>query len=541
MGRARVVAGRPALAAALLMALLLLATLLLLAPAPAPASAAASAFPDVGKGHVAYDAIEYMAGAGIISGFKDGTFGPEKTLTRGQATKILVLWRGVPLNSGGPYFSDLDSVYGKYVQAAAAQGWITGYDDGRFRAYNTLTREQMAIIMVRAMGWDADARSLSGAHIVEILSAFSDQAGITADARPYAALAVERGLFNGSKGELKPQDGITRGQFSLVVFRAELSMMAVIQQVRVAGDYPDRTRVVFDLSRAPGAVTAAISADGTFTVDYAGGAIAGTLSQAIDSAEVKSVGARQFAYSPRTVRIALKLARYRTFRVMSLAPSGDQGFRLVVDVFPRVDGPEGDGPPLICVDAGHGGIDSGAVGATGTFEKDFNLSIALMLAQDLRAAGLRVIMTREDDTLPGPTVAEALHRRAEIANTARANLFVSVHNNAAGDPEAEGTETFYWGTPDNYSVEGKLLAEAIQRNLLEAIDSVDRGARTHWRNLVVLAETDMPAALAEVGFVTNPEEEAKLKDSAYQKAGAQGIANGVLEYLKWSVTVYTRE
>ncbi len=51
----------------------------------------------------------------------------------------------------------------------------------------------------------------------------------------------------------------------------------------------------------------------------------------------------------------------------------------------------------------------------------------------------------------------------------------------------------------------------------------------------------MPAALAEVGFVTNPEEEAKLKDSAYQKAGAQGIANGVLEYLKWSNTVYTSE
>ncbi len=447
MGRARVVAGRPALAAALLVALLLLATLLLLAPAPAPASAAASAFPDVGKGHVAYDAIEYMAGAGIISGFKDGTFGPEKTLTRGQATKILVLWRGVPLNSGGPYFSDLDSVYGKYVQAAAAQGWITGYDDGRFRAYNTLTREQMAIIMVRAMGWDADARKLSGARVAEILSAFSDQASITADARPYAALAVERGLFNGSKGEFKPQDGITRGQFSLVVLRAELSMRAVIQQVRVAGDYPDRTRVVFDLSRAPGAVTAAISVDGTLTVDYAGGAIAGTLSQATDSAEVKSVGARQFAYNPRTVRIALKLARYRTFRVMSLAPGGNEGYRIVVDVFPRLDGPEGDGPPLICVDPGHGGIDSGAVGATGTFEKDFNLSIALLLAQNLRAAGLRVIMTREDDTLPGATVSEALYRRAEIANTARANLFVSVHNNAAGDPEAEGTETFYWGTP----------------------------------------------------------------------------------------------
>ncbi len=514
--------------------------MLLLIAMPTTA-AAASTFPDVGKSHVAYDAVEYLAGAGIISGFKDGSFGPEKMLTRGQATKILVLWRGIPLKSGGPYFSDLDVIYGKYVQAAAAQGWITGYDDGRFRAYNTLTREQMAIIMVRAMGWEADAKKLTKSHTAEILSAFSDEASITADARQYVALAVERGLFNGSKGQIMPQNGITRSQFSLVVFRAELTMRTVIEDVRPDGHYTDRTRVVIGLSRAPGAVKAAISADGTLTVDYTDGAIAGTPSWTIGSAEIKSVSARQFAYDPRTVRITVKLARYRTFRVMSLVPAGDQGYRLVVDVVPRVDGPEGDGPPLICVDPGHGGIDTGAVGVTGTFEKDLNLSMALLLAQDLRNGGLRVVMTRETDVLPGATVSEALHRRAEIANEACANLFVSVHNNAAGDPAAEGTETFYWGTPAKYSVEGKLLAEAIQRNLLEAIDSVDRGARTHWINLVVLAETDMPAALAEVGFVTNPEEEALLKTPKYQAAAAQGIADGVLEYLRWSTTVYTTE
>ncbi len=521
-------------------AALLLSALLLLVPAPTLA-AAVPAFPDVGKSHVACDAVEYLAGAGIISGFKDGSFGPEKTLTRGQATKILVLWRGIPLNLVGPYFSDLDIVYGKYVQAAAAQGWITGYDDGRFRAYNTLTREQMAIIMVRAMGWEADARKLTKSRTGEILSAFADQASITTDGRPYVALAVERGLFNGSKGQIMPQNGITRSQFSLVVFRAELSLRAVIEDVGPDSGYADRTRVVINLSRAPGAVKVAIAASGMLSIDYTDGAIAGTPSWTIGSAEVETVSAHQFAYDPRTVRVTVKLARYRTFRVMSLAPSGGQGYRIVVDVIPRVDGPEGDGPPLICVDAGHGGSDTGAVGATGTFEKDFNLSIALLLAQDLRDAGLRIVMTRETDILPGADVSEALHRRAEIANEASANLFVSVHNNAHSDPTSEGTETFYWGTPETYSVEGKLLAEAIQRNLLEAIESVDRGARTHWRNLVVLAETDMPAALAEVGFVTNPEEEALLKTPAYQAAAAQGIAEGVLEYLKWSTTVYTTE
>jgi N-acetylmuramoyl-L-alanine amidase len=514
---------------------LLLTGSFLLGPALPVASAHPSSFPDVAESIPAHDAIEYLAGAGIISGFADGTFGPEKTLTRGQATKILVLWRGVTPVSDGPYFSDLDIVYRSYVLTAATQGWITGFADGSFRPYVTLTRQQMAVIMVRALGWEAEAEALSSAQIADTLAAFSDQADISSAARPYLALAVARGLFNGAHGTLMPQDSITRGQFCLVVFRAELNSLAVVQQVRSASDYPDKTRVVIDLSRAPGTVTAAISADGSLTVDYTGGGIGGVLTQAIDSPEVKTVTARQFAYDPRTVRITFALTRYQTFRVMSLAPSEDKGYRIVVDAFRRVDGPAGDGPPLICVDPGHGGTDTGAIGTTGTKEKDINLSIATFLAQDLRDAGLSVIMTREDDTLP------TLQQRTEIANAALANLFVCVHNNAAGDPEANGTETYYWGTPDDYSPEGKLLAEAIQRNLLATCGSADRGARTHWLNLVVLAQTDMTAALVEVGFLSNAEEEAKLNTPAYQQAAAQGITKGILEYLKWSTTVYTSE
>jgi N-acetylmuramoyl-L-alanine amidase len=502
---------------------------------PAPALAHSSSFPDVSESSSAHDAIEYLTGAGVVSGFKGGMFAPGDTLKRGQATKVLVLWKRVALVANGSSFTDLDDVYRSYVQTASAQGWITGYPDGSFKPYATLTRQQMAIIMVRAMGWDAEARKLSASQIDTTLSAFSDQLQIAAVARPYVALAVMRGLFGGSDGYFNPRDGITRAQFSLVVFRAELSTLAVIQQVHFADDYPDKTRVVIDLSRAPGEVTAAISAEGALTVDYTGGAIAGTLSQPVGSCEVKSVGARQLKYAPRTVRVTLDLARYQTFRVMSLAPSEDKGHRIVVDAFRRVDGPLGDGPPLICVDPGHGGEDSGAIGVAGTKEKDLNLAIGLFLAQNLRDAGLRVMMTREDDTLP------TLQGRADLANAAPASLFVSVHNNAAGDPEANGTESFYWGTPEDYSAEGKLLAEAIQRNLVAAIGSVDRGARTHWRNLVVLAETDMTAALAEVGFVTNAAEEAKLLTPAYQQAGAQGIAKGILEYLKWSTTVYTAE
>jgi N-acetylmuramoyl-L-alanine amidase len=512
-----------------------LAAALLLGPGAPGAQAHSASFPDVSEVIPAHDAIEYMTGARIISGFKDGTFGPEKTLTRGQATKVLVLWRELPLVSNGPSFTDLDAIYHDYVVTAAAKGWITGFPDGAFRSYSTLSRQQMAIIMVRAMGWETDAQKLSASKIEEVLGGFSDAVDIATVARPYVTMAVQKGLFGGSNGRFNPKDGITRAQFCLVVFRAELSIRTVVTQIRSAADYPDKTRLVLDLSAAPGTVAAAVSADGKLNVDYTGGAIGGILSQAVGSTEVKSVTVRQQGYSPRTVRISIDLARYQTFRVMSLAPSEGYGYRIVVDAFRRFDGPLGDGPPLICVDPGHGGSDSGAVGVAGTFEKDVNLAIGLLLAQDLRAAGLNFIMTREGDTLP------TLQGRCDFANAAPASLFVAVHNNAAGDPKAEGTETFYWGTPDSYSAQGKLLADSIQRNLLDAIDSYDRGARTHWINLAVLAGTDMTAALTEVGFLTNAEEEAKLIKPEYQKSAAQGIAAGILEYLKWSTTVYTTE
>jgi N-acetylmuramoyl-L-alanine amidase len=485
----------------------------------------------------AYDAIGFLSEADIISGYEDGSFGPADTLKRGQATKMLVLWQGVTPIADASSFPDLDDVYRPYIETACDEGWITGYPDGRFKPYSTLTRQQMAIIMVRAMGREDVALGLSEDQIAETLSAFGDEPAISDVARAYVATAASEGLFGGdSEGNFKPRDGITRAQFCLVVFRAELAVRSVIQEVRSASDWPDRTRIVLDLSKAPGNVTAYASQDGILTIDYTDGAVAGRLEQAIDgSSEVSSVTALQLSYEPRTVRILLDLGRYRSVRVMSLAPSEDKGYRIAVDVFRRADGPAGDGPPLVCVDPGHGGKDSGAIGVSGTKEKDVNLAIGLYLADNLRRAGLGVIMTRDNDGFP------ALEDRPVIAETAGASLFVAVHSNACGDGDdgANGTETYYWGASPDYSAEGRALAEAIQRNLLAAIGSFNRGTKT--ANYLVLRETEMAAALVEVGFLTNAVEEAKLVTAAYQQAAAQGIAEGVLEYLKWSTTVYSSE
>jgi N-acetylmuramoyl-L-alanine amidase len=299
--------------------------------------------------------------------------------------------------------------------------------------------------------------------------------------------------------------------------------------------YGDRTRVTFDLPTSPSTVTAAISSDGVLTVDYTGIPLAGPVTLAVGSPEVHSVTAVQRSSGPVTVRISIDLARYRGFRVMSLAPSDGYPHRVVIDVYQRTAGPEGDGPPLVCVDAGHGGFDSGAIGASGAYEKTLNLNVSLLVAENLRSRGLRVMMTRDTD------VYVPLNDRADMANAADATLFLSIHNNASTDPTANGTQTFYKGTPASYSAEGRLYAQALQRQLVAALGFRDRGATTHWYNLVVLNRPVMTTALVELGFVTNPVEEAKLLNPAVQQAAAWALTNGILEYLQWSTKVYTTE
>lgn len=509
----------------------LLLALLVWVVAAGPAQAHPSTFGDVPASHPAHDAVEYLAAAKVVSGFEPGVFGPERNLTRGQAAKILVGQREVAPVPGPSRFEDVDATYASYVEAAASRGWIAGYPDGTFRPYDHLQRQHLAVIMVRSLGWEGEALSLSTSQVDSALAAVPDAGTITTNARPHVALALSRGLVLGdTQGRFNPRATATRAQFSLVAYRAELRGLAVVEGIRFSASHPDRTRLVVDLSNPPGRVTTSPAA-GSLQIGVTGAvAPGGGSSTTVASAEVASLRSSQASYRPPSLRLTVDLGRYSRYEITTLAPSDGKGHRLVIDVFRRAEGPSGDGPPLVVLDAGHGGSDPGAIGVTGLKEKDVNLAITLALDQLLRQAGLRTILTRSGDTYP------TLEDRARIANEARANIFVSVHSNAAGGPEAQGTETFYQGTPEDYSLEGCRLAELIQDELITALGSVDRGARTHWKSLYVLNHTNMPAALVEVGFLTNAEEEARLKDPAYQARAARAIAEGVLAYLDWSYT-----
>lgn len=185
---------------------------------------------------------------------------------------------------------------------------------------------------------------------------------------------------------------------------------------------------------------------------------------------------------------------------------------------------------LIVLDAGHGGTDPGAVGylnGNKVLEKNLTLEITNKVKTILENAGYTVSMTREGDTLP------SLSERPAQANAEDAAVFVSIHiNSVENAPEANGTEVFYAteNNGDEYGATSKELAKNILDRMLYYMGSTNRGVKS--AEHAVTRKCYMPAALAEVGFITNPEEVYKMTTDEYQQKAAQGIAEGIMITLK---------
>ncbi|NLJ83429.1 MAG: AMIN domain-containing protein [Halanaerobiaceae bacterium] len=176
---------------------------------------------------------------------------------------------------------------------------------------------------------------------------------------------------------------------------------------------------------------------------------------------------------------------------------------------------------LILLDPGHGGFDPGAVGPSGLTEKDVNLAVALLTAEILQREGYNVMLTRNDDRFI------SLKDRVEMANSLEAMLFVSIHSNSANATYSEGTETFI---APNKVASSQLLADALQQNLLKELKRYDRGVKKE--NFYVIKYTDMPAALVEVAFISNPHEESLLASNLFREKAARAIAQGIMEYMQ---------
>ena len=206
----------------------------------------------------------------------------------------------------------------------------------------------------------------------------------------------------------------------------------------------------------------------------------------------------------------------------------------------------------IVLDAGHGGWDLGTVGKRGLLEKDLALDIVDRLGTLLETRlGANVVYTRQDDSYM------SLEKRAEIANLARADLFLSVHANYSDLSTARGVETYFTNTyssvkartPEAASIQqvnwsgvvdirakvkgAKLLASDIQQSLysgLAARNPEIRNRGVKEAQYVVLTGTQMPAVLAEVSFVSSPADEGRLASSEYRQQIAEALYKGVVKY-----------
>lgn len=214
----------------------------------------------------------------------------------------------------------------------------------------------------------------------------------------------------------------------------------------------------------------------------------------------------------------------------------------------------------VVVDAGHGGRDTGAIGPHGVREKDMALAIARKVAARLKSLGFQVVLTRNRDTFV------SLAERTRIANDARADLFVSIHCNAARRRKLTGVETWTLNVSANrYAArlaafenaeadrsvsdlrmiladlatkanasDARDLAQSVQSSLVRTLRSRVGSLRDHGVKqalFYVLLGTHMPSILVETGFISNPSEEARLKSPRFQDGTAEAIARGVKEYV----------
>lgn len=190
----------------------------------------------------------------------------------------------------------------------------------------------------------------------------------------------------------------------------------------------------------------------------------------------------------------------------------------------------------IVIDAGHGGVDSGAIAADGTLEKDINLPIALYLDSYLSAFGVKTKLIRaEDVSIHSPqaqTIREKkvsdIHNRMKIINDTDNCIFVSIHQNSYSDTKYSGAQVFY--SPNTTA--SAEIADSIQKSIVGNIQNDNsRIIKKSTKDIYLLYYANKPAVLVECGFLTNGKELELLKNEEYQRKMAFCIAVGILDYI----------
>ncbi|WP_422420721.1 N-acetylmuramoyl-L-alanine amidase [Pseudomonas sp. GZD-222] len=360
---------------------------------------------------------------------------------------------------------------------------------------------------------------------------------------------------------------------------------------------PDNTRLVFDLSGPVQHSVFTLSAPDRLVIDINGATLAAPLNVSTSNTPITSVRSAQ--RTPTDLRVVIDLSKSVTPKSFTLAPNAQYGNRLVVDLYDQAADavsppptppvattpavpvtpaqpaikltpvPNGKRDIVIAIDAGHGGEDPGASGSKGQHEKDIVLAIAKELQRQINSEkGFRAELTRTGDYfIP-------LRKRTEIARKKGADLFISIHADAAPSKAAFGasvfalsdrgatSETARWladsenrsdliGGAGNVSLDDKdrmlagvLLDLSMTASLSSSLNvgqkvlgNMGRVTPLHKRRVeqagfMVLKSPDIPSILVETGFISNANEAAKLATVSHQQSLARSIHSGVRQFFQ---------
>ncbi|EAR23229.1 N-acetylmuramoyl-L-alanine amidase [Nitrococcus mobilis] len=350
-----------------------------------------------------------------------------------------------------------------------------------------------------------------------------------------------------------------------------LGRQASVERIRTWAD-SDHTRVVFDLSQPVEYRLFTLSNPSRAVLDIQSAAFAEDLLEATEPVGVLG-GIRSAIRNGSDLRVVFDLMQAARLKSFLVKPNKTYGNRLVVDF----EKPQGLREPVktlvqqrrelvVAIDAGHGGVDPGAIGQRGTFEKTITLAIAQKLAELISArSGMRAVLTRESDDYVG------LRERTRLARQAHADLFISIHADSIGDSRARGASVYVL-SPHGASTEAaRLLAQRensvdriggvsldgkddlvatvlvdlsraatiessthLAQSMLAVLDDVGElhKSSVERAGFAVLKSLDMPSVLVESAFISNPREELRLRSSRFQWKLARALERGVSDYIE---------
>lgn len=471
---------------------MLLFTLLL---AFSPTAYAQQQFADVPSTHEAFDEINYLHSLAIIEGYSEKgkrVFKLYNHVTRGQAAKMVILGTGFePLKVTESSFTDIDPSkepqLSGFVEKATSLNFFNEVPDGKFRPHTPLTRGEMSKVVATAFSLDLE-------KFASYPSPFCD---IPTD-HPYFKYInalYYNGISQGSNGKFNPDSKLTRMQFSLFVARA----------------MNDEYRLTVKPVKSQDSCQQQLAPERTDLIGRA----------TVDNLNIRSEANAQSA-------------------ILHTINRGDEVYVISIDGFwakvsykntvgyvhktylklLNLSGPAVK-DRIIIIDPGHGGKDPGAVNGNYA-EKRIVMEVANVVKKKLENDGAIVYMTRHGDTYP------TLQERVDFAYKHFAEIFVSIHVNAASSSKAKGTETYYSVTANDNEREDAALASSVNSQIVKDVNMYNRGVKR--ADFYVIRHSVFPSILVELGFISNSGDVSKLVNKNYQEKFGNAIYKGIVNY-----------